>query len=444
MTPLRPCHLAPCDSPTPSMSWLGPWPIRLVRRWIAEFEESVARRSVVPRPGHTMTRWFARKDWEDRTPRVLIVSHEASRTGAPRVAILAARALRDHGHHVSVVSRLPGPLLDEFAAVCETSVEPLHRVRRRLRETRSTSVLGRAVDTMVAWWSIARARPDVVYVNSTAAVGYVRPARWLRRRVVLHAHESAAVARPFFVAAHVSADMDNVELVACSPSVQRDLAAISGRRVEAIRLIPSVPDSEAVRQLAAEPLTLEVSDGDLVIGCCGAVEHRKGADLWVQAARLVLAARQDRRLRFVWVGNIGEPVDVRPGEPIEFVGPRANPYPLIRRFDIGTLPSRDDPFPLVVLESMLLGVPVVAFGVGGVPDQVGDVGIVVSPTDVEAFADAIVSVIDDEALRRRLGSSAPLRVAELFSVGAFAEAVQAAVAGDTLACSAEPRSPGAG
>lgn len=252
------------------------------------------------------------------------------------------------------------------------------------------------------------------------------------------------MARPFFVAAHVSADMDDVELVACSPSVQRDLAAISGRRVEAIRLIPSVPDSEAVRQLAAEPLTLEVSDGDLVIGCCGAVEHRKGADLWVQAARRVLAARQDRRLRFVWVGNIGEPVDVRPGEPIEFVGPRANPYPLIRRFDIGTLPSRDDPFPLVVLESMLLGVPVVAFGVGGVPDQVGDVGIVVSPTDVEAFADAIVSVIDDEALRRRLGSSAPLRVAELFSVGAFAEAVQAAVAGDTLACSAEPRSPGAG
>lgn len=371
----------------------------------------------------------------ERAARVLVVSHEASRTGAPQVAIRVARALRDHGYEVRAVSRFPGPLLDQLGAVCPTLVEPFHRVRRRLRQVPSISALGRAGDLMVALWIIVWARADVVYVNSTAAVTYVRPGRWLRRRVVLHAHESGTVAGQFFGAAHAPARLGGVELVACSPSVQQDLAALSGRPVDAIRLIPSVPDGEAVRRLAAERLDLQVAEGELVVGCCGAVEPRKGVDLWLQAARLALSARPDRRLRFVWVGDIGEPVDVRPDEPIDFVGPWANPYPLISRFDIFTLPSRDDPFPLVVLESMHLGVPVVAFGVGGVPEQVGDVGVVVPPADVEEFARAIVGLVDDEALRLRLGSAARLRAEDVYSVGAFEDAVWETVDRTKTMCS---------
>ena len=76
----------------------------------------------------------------------------------------------------------------------------------------------------------------------------------------------------------------------------------------------------------------------------------------------------------------GEAIEaIPPHDPavVEFVGPRANPYPHMRRFDVATLPSRDDPFPLVVLEAMLLGTPVVAFAVGSVADQIGSAGVIV-------------------------------------------------------------------
>ncbi len=105
---------------------------------------------------------------------------------------------------------------------------------------------------------------------------------------------------------------------------------------------------------------------------------------------------------------------------VEFGGPSDNPYAHMRRFDVATLPSRDDPFPLVVLESMLVGTPVVAFDVGGVRQQIGDTGILVPPGDVAQFADALVTLLTDDSLRRRLGAAAQDRVKTVYSAQAFA------------------------
>src|SRR5690606_32807144 len=117
----------------------------------------------------------------------------------------------------------------------------------------------------------------------------------------------------------------------------------------------------------------------LRVGAVGSVGHRKGTDLWLQVAALVQECESVPETTFVWIGDLPDDFapDSFPG--VEFTGPLANPYPLIAEFDVLTLPSRDDPFPLVVLEAMLLGTPVVAFDVGSVRDQVGDGGTVVAP-----------------------------------------------------------------
>jgi glycosyltransferase involved in cell wall biosynthesis len=122
------------------------------------------------------------------------------------------------------------------------------------------------------------------------------------------------------------------------------------------------------------------------------------------------------------LGDIADPVDTRDPR-IAFVGAKDNPYAHMRRFDIFTLPSRDDPFPLVVLESMLLGKPVVAFGVGGVPRQLGDAGVLVPPGDVELFAAAIADLIRNPEARARYSASARERVESQFSVETFAGAL---------------------
>lgn len=360
--------------------------------------------------------------------RVLLISHEASRSGAPRVAALVARSLVARGHHVRIVSRTRGPLIREFAAETATSVEFLSRIRRRFRELSVPRWVPRFLDSAVAVVTILINRPDVVYVNSTAAAIYLRPAQLLRRATILHSHESGEIAAHFLDEAHAWTNLSKVTVVACSPSVQRELAEIANLPLDSVELIPSVPDDARVLQLAEGPSDLDISDGQVVVGCCGSVEHRKGVDLFADAATEVRRLVPEVDIRFIWVGDVtveGLPPN---SESVEFVGPRANPYPMIKAFDIATLPSRDDPFPLVVLEAMLLGRPMVAYDVGAVAEQIGDTGVLVRPGDVNAFAAAIAQLVLDKSSRIAMGSQAHRRAISRYSSSAFSSHLDAVLA----------------
>ncbi|HST68372.1 MAG TPA: glycosyltransferase family 4 protein [Solirubrobacterales bacterium] len=81
--------------------------------------------------------------------------------------------------------------------------------------------------------------------------------------------------------------------------------------------------------------------------------------------------------------------------------------------DVFALPTRADAVPWAVLEAMAAGLPVVASGVGSIPEMVGDTGEVVPPGDVEALAAALRRLRDPER-RRQLGEAAQARVHERY------------------------------
>lgn len=354
---------------------------------------------------------------------VLLVSHEASRTGAPRIASLVARGLVEQGHVVRIVSQRPGPLVEDFAAIAPTRVPPMWRVLRRLW-ARPGGIRGRAAGLLeigTALRVISAHRPDVVYVNSSSSAAYVRAATILRRPCVLHVHESGEVLRRFLGRVGIDGLPGGaVRLVACSPSVADALVSL-GAPCDDVDLLLSIPD--ATRVLAGVPApgpagpraSTATAARPVVVGCVGAVEHRKGVDLWLEVARLLLSSAPPGSLRFVWVGDGDPPAAAASIEGVEFAGHADNPAAAVADFDIMTLPSRDDPFPLVVMEAMLQGKPVVAFEVGGVAHQLGDTGVLVPCEDVASFAREVAGLVADASRRRELGERAAVRAAELFS-----------------------------
>lgn len=361
--------------------------------------------------------------------RVLLVSHEASRSGAPRVAVLAVRALQEQGREVVVVTQRPGPLEPDFAALAPTRVERLWRVRRRLwsRPGRLRTPLTGLLEVAVAVATTLRSRCEVVYVNSTSAAAYVRAGRLLRRPVVLHVHESGEVLAGFLARVGLRRLPDDVEVVVCSPSV-RDAVLAAGVDPDRVSLVVSVPDGDEVRRRAGASRTGETTaatGASVVVGACGVVEPRKGADLWVEVARRCAEQEGGGAVRFVWVGD-GEALPA--GGNVTFAGGTDEPYAAIAGFDVMTLPSRDDPFPLVVMEAMLLGRPVVAFDVGGVAHQLGPAGVVVPAGDVDGFARAVLDLAADPEERARLGAAARERAEELFSTRAFGAGVERVLA----------------
>ena len=87
------------------------------------------------------------------------------------------------------------------------------------------------------------------------------------------------------------------------------------------------------------------------------------------------------------------------------------------------LPSYQETAPMVIVEAMAAGVPVIASDVGGTRHLVadGETGYVVNPRDISALADRLERVLADEALRRRFGEASRTRAGEIYSADRVAE-----------------------
>ena len=92
------------------------------------------------------------------------------------------------------------------------------------------------------------------------------------------------------------------------------------------------------------------------------------------------------------------------------------------QWDVFLLVTREDPFPLAVLEAMAAGVPVVASAVDGILEQVTeDTGILVGREDVDAATEAVVALLASRERRLSMGSAGRDRVQREFSLARQAE-----------------------
>jgi glycosyltransferase involved in cell wall biosynthesis len=101
---------------------------------------------------------------------------------------------------------------------------------------------------------------------------------------------------------------------------------------------------------------------------------------------------------------------------VTFEGPTRQPFDAYHSGSVVALSSISEGFPYSIVEAMACGRPVVCTNVGGVAEAVGDGGLVVPPQDPEALGRALVTVLQDDDLRTRMGRIARLRVRDQFTV----------------------------
>jgi glycosyltransferase involved in cell wall biosynthesis len=161
-----------------------------------------------------------------------------------------------------------------------------------------------------------------------------------------------------------------------------------------------------------------------LIGSVGRLYEQKGYDYLVEAVHLL--ARSGRPVRCV-IAGIG-PEQARLEELIaarglrdrlRLIGRRSDATDVIRALDVAVLSSRWEGSPLVVMEYMAAGAPIVATAVGGVPDLIDDGvhGLLVPAQDPPALAAGIERLLDDDTLARRLGAAAQARQRSEFDLG---------------------------
>lgn len=214
-------------------------------------------------------------------------------------------------------------------------------------------------------------------------------------------------------------------ITVCSEALNRRLrTAIAVPASTHVTVAPNGIDClEIDRALATIPSDT-TSPGSRRIVSVGTFEPKKGHDLLLRAFRDIAVRHADVTLLLVgratpWretLVNLARELGI--GERVTFVSNASHGQALaaIRDSSLFVLPSREEPFGIVLLEAAYLNVPIVATRVGGIPEILRDQedALLVPAEDPTSIREAIDSLLNDRAWGVRLSQNAHRRVIEAF------------------------------
>ncbi len=368
-----------------------------------------------------------------RTGRVVAVHPHADLYGSDRMFL---ESLGPLGPDVLAVLSTSGPLVEAVRARgVEILVKDFPVLRKvELKDPRKAVVFLRrflsSVGTLAVW--LREQGASVLYVSTVTAPEWLLAGRLAGVRVVCHVHESMPMSRPasaLLLSPLLAADL----VVANSGDTRAWIRASLGERVaRRTRVVHNgvrEPASPAATPPPGRPRSL------VVVGRLSVI---KGQDTAVRATALVRQAGHDVTLTLVGDCYPGyEAVedglrDLAVRERVDdvtvFTGFR-DPAPIVAAADVVLVPSRVESFGLAAVESLLLGRPVVATRIGGLPEVVrdGETGLLVPADDPRALADAVIRLLEDPQLAAALGAAGRADARARFSMPAFAAALADAV-----------------
>lgn len=357
-------------------------------------------------------------------PRVLFFeAYPFAFTGAQRQLLRLMRGLADRGWSVRLATPADGVFPEQAreAGVVTEVVELPAALMIYGRQTTGTKGVAAAAALPAVWVRLARwlkSRADVVHVCDHRGQLLLGPAARIARLPTVWHIEAIDQNRALNEACSRLAS----QVVVPSRAVAEGLPGLRIRgnlSVVANTIDPAWLDLPA-RTPPTQPTVVTV----------GRLHPDKGIDVLLGA--MVLLRRRVPLARAVVVG--GEQsgyegyratlVDLRHrldlDDAVDLTGPLDRPQTVLLGATAYVQPSRDrtELQPLAVMEAMAVGLPIVATGVGGVPEMLdgGRLGLLVPPEDERALADALAQVLEDPILAERLGRAARSRARELASV----------------------------
>ncbi len=302
-------------------------------------------------------------------------------------------------------------------------------------ETFPLSHLKRAINPwhdFLAVWEIRQLvklyKPDVIHLNSTkagilgsfAAIG-------LKTKVIFTAHgfifnePLPFWLKSFYLALEKVASSYRDYIICVSDADHK--SALDNKLISADKISTIHNGLEPINFLSESEAkaTLGVDGSKIIIGCVVASFYKtKGVDVLIEAAAM-LGQETKNRCQFIVIGG-GEERKIleaavknhRLDNKIKFLGKIDQAKLYLKALDIFVMPSRKEGFPFALLEAMQAGLPIIATSVGGIPEALGDAGILVEPENPKKLSFAITTILLDSNIVASLSEKA-LERSKLFT-----------------------------
>lgn len=199
---------------------------------------------------------------------------------------------------------------------------------------------------------------------------------------------------------------------------------VSVERVPASKVV-MIPNAYVPRATVADTnlrAELGVAPSTPLVGSIAVLRPQKALSVLLDAHAIVLRSVPDAHLVIAGDGDCRRSLEQQTArlgiaDRVHFLGRRDDVDALLRSIDLTVMSSDYEGTPLVALESMASGTPLVATAVGGLPDIIEDgrSGRLVPPRDPGGLASAIVELLADPGLREEMAQAASQRLPE-FSI----------------------------
>jgi glycosyltransferase involved in cell wall biosynthesis len=272
---------------------------------------------------------------------------------------------------------------------------------------------------------------DILHASTNPYILYLPRAR----RKVLHLHMSTSnlIKNTSYQKALQKADA----IICCSKFIQREILEYTNYPSKKVHVIYNGVNLESLR------MPRQKKENGIRILYAGQINKEKGLEHLIEAFKIVSKDFPNVALLIAGSASIWPDLDKRKfevdkryelemkekakGGKIKFLGKLSlnELYKVYNRCDVFVLPSViQEALPMVVLEAMASGLPIIASNVGGVPELVQHekTGLLVKPGDLGELAEALRKLLSDERLREKMGKES-YQYAEEFSIEKMTEQI---------------------
>lgn len=361
--------------------------------------------------------------------KIMFICHESSRTGAPIQLLTLLKWIRTNSDLSFIILIVKGGELDEeFKKLAPTLI--LYPRSQSKSAFRIFNKLWNRLSSNIRLSSFTKNGLSVIYSNtiSNGNICY-KLKRKFKVRIITHVHELQSVINnigPGNLARVIKA---TDSYIAASIAVKTNLVEsnhIEGHKISVIYESINIPQNES-RSLDPASFEPSLKKNEFIVGGSGFVDTRKGYDLFIETASQVFLKKKDIDLRFIWIGDFGKGkeeevqrllMELNLEGKVHFLGPKKNPFLFYQVFDVFYLSSREDPFPLVMLENAYFKNPIICFNdTGGSIEFVDDdAGFSIDNFNTRIAAEKILFLEENRNVIQELGLNAREKMLANFTI----------------------------
>jgi glycosyltransferase involved in cell wall biosynthesis len=301
--------------------------------------------------------------------RILFISHESSRTGAPLALLYLIQWMNEHYPSIKtdVLMLKQGVIENDFKKINGRliSLEPKNFFTRKINGF-LYRIFKKSIIEWIKMHLIKYKKYNIIYANTIVSIPKAIELKNKNSnyKVIAHIHELELTIKHFLP--NIDKYIKDIDFYICaSRAVQENL--IKNWKVDKLRSKVVYEFSKIDTFTTDDELPIAKS---FTIGASGYVSWRKGYDIFIQIAYEFQKKYPTIDMVFKWVGKVDNyqriiiENDLKKmglSNKVEFLGEPESPSELYSHFDVFLMTSREDPFPLVCIECGMLGKPIICF-----------------------------------------------------------------------------------